>query len=181
MAIIICPECNKQLSQYAEICPKCGFPIKKYMENHNLIDINKEFICPKCAYTYAGYGEDSDPIYLKCKYCDTPIVATEITGSESLNNFIKDNNFYVNTAKKYGNNQFSEEVYNKRLGIIKQENTKQSVETQPSTPQITCPTCSSTNVSKISTSAKVTNTVLFGIFGNKRSKQFHCEDCGYEW
>lgn len=44
-----------------------------------------------------------------------------------------------------------------------------------------CPTCGSTNIKKISSTAKVTNTVLFGIFGNKRKKQFHCESCGYEW
>lgn len=48
-----------------------------------------------------------------------------------------------------------------------------------STPK--CPTCGSTNIKKISSTAKVTNTVLFGIFGNKRKKQFHCESCGYEW
>lgn len=44
-----------------------------------------------------------------------------------------------------------------------------------------CPTCGSTNIKKISSTTKVTNTVLFGIFGNKRKKQFHCESCGYEW
>lgn len=48
-----------------------------------------------------------------------------------------------------------------------------------STPK--CPTCGSTNIKKISSTVKATNTVLFGIFGNKRKKQFHCEACGYEW
>lgn len=44
-----------------------------------------------------------------------------------------------------------------------------------------CPTCQSTNLRKISTTAKVTNTVVFGIFGTKRHKTFHCNNCGYEW
>lgn len=44
-----------------------------------------------------------------------------------------------------------------------------------------CPTCSSTNLKKITTSSKVMNTVLWGIFGTKRHKTFHCNDCGYEW
>lgn len=45
----------------------------------------------------------------------------------------------------------------------------------------TCPTCHSTNLRKISTTAKAANTALFGIFGTKRHKTFHCNNCGYEW
>ena len=44
-----------------------------------------------------------------------------------------------------------------------------------------CPTCGSTNLKRISSTQKATNAVLFGLFGNKRSKQFHCNNCGYEW
>ena len=44
-----------------------------------------------------------------------------------------------------------------------------------------CPTCNSTNLKKISTTSKVVNTAVFGIFGTKRFKQFHCNNCGYEW
>ena len=44
-----------------------------------------------------------------------------------------------------------------------------------------CPTCNSTNLKKISTTSKVVNTAVFGLFGTKRFKQFHCNNCGYEW
>lgn len=44
-----------------------------------------------------------------------------------------------------------------------------------------CPTCSSTNLKKISTTSKVVNTAVFGLFGTRRFKQFHCNNCGYEW
>lgn len=44
-----------------------------------------------------------------------------------------------------------------------------------------CPTCGSTNLKKISTTSKAVNTVAFGIFGTKRHKTFHCNNCGYEW
>ena len=44
-----------------------------------------------------------------------------------------------------------------------------------------CPTCQSTNLKKISTTSKVVNTAIFGIFGTKRHKTFHCNNCGYEW
>ena len=44
-----------------------------------------------------------------------------------------------------------------------------------------CPTCQSTRIHKISASSKVINTALFGLFGSKRHKTFHCDNCGYEW
>lgn len=44
-------------------------------------------------------------------------------------------------------------------------------------PLVTCPYCSSVNTSKISTTSKVVNTAIFGIFGTKRHKQWHCNDC----
>ena len=43
-----------------------------------------------------------------------------------------------------------------------------------------CPTCGSSNIEIISMTSKITNTMLFGIFGNKRKKQFHCNNCKYE-
>lgn len=33
MALIICPECGKEISDKAEICVGCGFPIKEYLKN----------------------------------------------------------------------------------------------------------------------------------------------------
>ncbi len=35
MALIKCPECGKEISDKAEVCIHCGYPIKKY-ENQNL-------------------------------------------------------------------------------------------------------------------------------------------------
>lgn len=49
------------------------------------------------------------------------------------------------------------------------------------TPLVTCPYCNSVNTSKISTTAKVVNTALFGIFGTKRHKQWHCNDCNSDF
>lgn len=46
---------------------------------------------------------------------------------------------------------------------------------------IYCPYCNSVDTSKISTTSKVINTVVFGIFGTKRFKQWHCNDCGSDF
>ena len=44
-----------------------------------------------------------------------------------------------------------------------------------------CPTCGSTDISKISTASKAVSVGLFGIFSSKIRKQFHCNSCKYEW
>ncbi|MDE7207477.1 MAG: hypothetical protein K2N90_10050 [Lachnospiraceae bacterium] len=44
-----------------------------------------------------------------------------------------------------------------------------------------CPTCSSTNVRKISSLSKAGSVAMFGIFSQKVKHQFKCNNCGYEW
>lgn len=44
-----------------------------------------------------------------------------------------------------------------------------------------CPTCHSANVHKISGLSKAGSVAVWGIFSQKVKKQFHCDNCGYEW
>lgn len=44
-----------------------------------------------------------------------------------------------------------------------------------------CITCGSTNIKKISTSAKVAGAVAFGLFSKTAKSQFKCENCGCKW
>lgn len=44
-----------------------------------------------------------------------------------------------------------------------------------------CPTCSSTNIKKISTSSKVASVAMWGVLSRKVHKQWHCNICGSEW
>lgn len=56
------------------------------------------------------------------------------------------------------------------------------VESQPiPKPTPKCPTCGSTDISKISATSKAVSVGLFGIFSPKIRKQFHCNSCKYEW
>ena len=42
---------------------------------------------------------------------------------------------------------------------------------------VECPYCHSKNTTKISSVSKALNTAMFGIFGNKRNQQWHCNNC----
>ena len=51
MALIRCPECGREISQYADKCPGCGWPVPKptaregnYSESSNYEDIYEEYL-----------------------------------------------------------------------------------------------------------------------------------------
>ena len=43
MALIVCPECGKQVSDQAESCPHCGYPVPKYIaEQKNQVELEEK-------------------------------------------------------------------------------------------------------------------------------------------
>ncbi len=44
-----------------------------------------------------------------------------------------------------------------------------------------CPTCNSTNISKVSTMSKAGSVAMWGLLSQKVKKTFHCNNCKYEW
>lgn len=48
-------------------------------------------------------------------------------------------------------------------------------------PIITCPTCSSTNIRKMSGIERGASIATFGLFSKKINKTFKCNGCGYTW
>ena len=79
---------------------------------------------------------------------------------------------------------FNSRKYNPNNGIkaIKHSSMNNNTEFfKPKEPIVTCPYCHATNVKKITTTSKVVNTVIFGIFGTKRHKQWHCNSCGSDF
>ena len=51
MALINCPECNREVSDKAEMCPNCGFGVAKYVERQRkILKIQEE--AEKEAYLY---------------------------------------------------------------------------------------------------------------------------------
>lgn len=81
MSKVFCPECGKILSQYAETCPDCSFPIAKYVKDANLTDFSKTFVCPKCGYWSAMNSIAGE---IMCEYCHLPMFQTDEDGDVTL-------------------------------------------------------------------------------------------------
>lgn len=186
MSLVFCPECNKQISEHAENCQNCGFPIKKFIEDNNFTDFTKAFICPKCA---KSYKHDDIPIQFKCEYCNSILVQTDMGRRELRSigtlkiNEEKFNNKTVELAKKFGDNQFDENVYNDRLKKLHQEVEKSIREAddyfakksqQQNAPK--CPKCGSTAI----TAGQKGYSLLTGFLGSNKTVN-RCANCGHTW
>lgn len=44
-----------------------------------------------------------------------------------------------------------------------------------------CPFCNSENLTKITTAERAINAAMFGLLGNKRKYQWHCNNCKSNW
>ena len=138
--LIKCPECQKDVSDQAESCIHCGFPLKKTMPS-----------APQ-RISMAPTPVKRAPTK-KCTKCGAYFPATDSS---------------CPSCGKNGGKIMEEKRYTP------------TYQEQPR-PNITCPTCHSTDVEKVSLAAKAVNIWAFGLFGNKRNKQFKCKCCGYMW
>ncbi len=163
--LINCPECGKEVSDQAPHCIHCGYPITE----ENLSNSNDKL---KTTKVQSKYG------------------VSEIDNQNEEDDFYNSFDF---SSKCWLCGNCSWE-YNKKEGLITckicqaigAENEKVHRRYPIDHPSVSscvpkCPTCGSTKIKRISASSKVGNAMLFGLFGNKRKKQFHCDDCKYEW
>lgn len=148
--------------------------------------------CSKCAknddmpgakFHINGYKSfyDSDD-YSKCLECGNELIQYSMTCDEYniITHISQDVNFLEAMIKLKDTDiiEYESRMSQFRSQVQQQEEAKQKVE-EKSKPH--CPTCGSTNIEKISATSKAVNTIVFGIFGTKRHKSFHCNNCKYEW
>lgn len=80
-------------------------------------------------------------------------------------------------------------IYAEKLGRLNAlENTKNqpyvvysTVTHEQSVHKVRCPYCNSENLTRITSFDKVVNIAMFGLLGNKRKYQWHCNNCKTNW
>ena len=160
-------------------------------------------MCPQCGYINFYVNPSKFPICKSCGY-EEPIIMTmeemrEFENSlntpekESKNDKVKP---VVSTADLqshealrekyvYPSEHFSKKAYNDMLEYDRKERKRLQeywdTAGRSEQPKPKCPTCGSTDLRKVSVGAKAASVGLFGIFGQKVKKTWHCNSCGYEW
>ena len=186
MALIICPECGKEISDKSKQCIHCGYPLElgNNKPKSNSANPNGMNICPKC-------GKISR--LMKCSTCNIDMIDCHCTESQWTDMLLKGDGSLERWEKEMANlytvnsEQFDKNTYNTNLQEQEKEESYYD-DLMANAPdvakptQIQCPYCKSTNTKKITTTSKAVHTALFGIFSMGRNgKQWHCDNCGSDF
>ena len=164
MALIKCPECGKEISDKAQACIHCGYPIRNNIL-HNEAPSPQMYLYPR----------------LLCMCIIITVLA--IFG---IIVFLKDENILVSVVCAciavfwdgvycvFLKREIDDYKFAKANPDLYRETVVSSV--------VECPYCHSTDTTKISTASKAVHTAFFGIFSMSRnSKQWHCNKCGSDF
>lgn len=136
------------------------------------------YYCEKCG----GMSVLDFDVCVQCgSHNSFKLVPNEYVDDYAIKDSLKEQ-FIENIVKSSPN--FDQECWNRREAfkeirkhneeLLKNDKIKQS-----NVPK--CPTCSSTNIKKVSGTSKVVSVAMFGLLSQKVKKQFHCNNCGCEW
>lgn len=150
---------------YLYYCTKCGKPINMYSKE-NVDDVTCTSCCRK-------YHKEIVPD----KYIIYKSVAPEL--NEEL-----ENDFIENILKNESNFDSSLCWFYRRgeINAIHEHNESllnSYTQSQSNVPK--CPTCGSTNITKIGTFNRMLSTGFFGLASGKIGKTMRCKNCGYNW
>lgn len=173
MALIICPECGGKISDQADKCIHCGYPLKKinkislkcdkennmYVYKNNLYNLT-ELVNYLKNNTFAEYEMDL-PTWKEARLILRRI-CPDISEGDRLINYIKTNRSIPDKELKNTTN-----------------NIHYSSTPRPSAPtnQVRCPKCGSTSIA----TEKRGFDLMWGFLGSEWVTYNVCQKCGHRW
>lgn len=146
--------------------------------------------CPKCKHNFSDAFDE-------CVYCGSELqdgtIEVEDIQIEKQMHEMKDkeilekySDYKKRIEKQLGRNMADAEFLNgikeARRDSLNLKAEKYLADNQGNRDHIPkCPTCSSTDIKRISDLSKAGSVALWGIFSRKVHKQWHCNNCGSEW
>lgn len=158
MALIVCPECGKEISDKSEVCIHCGFPLINTKCNINgvIYDFKEEL-----------------PIALLEKTDDYVPAIGKIRKKTSLT--LMDADDLVDIIREI---KAIPETFTPKYPLEDRE----KLYGNPNVKSAECPYCHSKDTKKISNLSKAGSVALFGVFAlGKTSKQWHCNQCNSDF
>lgn len=198
MALIKCPECNKEVSDKAKTCPHCGYPFVNNEEGKNNVSINGcKYNISKIKELYYNISEQNQKRLYKMYSWQyrcylNPELSKEKTpdfggsktfyGGDITEEICKTFNWWKNNDKMHLVYKFLLECINHNFDYFEfntsnyEKSTSQPV--QPTTVSqnvVHCPRCGSTSVT-----TEEQGYGLFGWIGASQKKNL-CQKCGHKW
>lgn len=195
MTLIICPECGKEVSDKAEICVNCGFPLKKINKNNIKVD-NTLIDISKIKSIYNNYNSiDQNKLYQICNWRYKKICLPNyknktmpkfegskgFTGGDLVQEICRTFNWWNNNGKMHLTYKLIVECINHNFKYFEFNTTdyQSAAPIHQPTPQpsnqVRCPKCGSTSIT-----TEEQGYGLFGWIGASQKKNL-CQKCGYKW
>lgn len=197
MALIKCPECGGQVSDKAEACIHCGYPLKQNdLDKKNKCKIDgqvkditniikliekipnkcKDIFYEECNMRYQSYFNNDMCMFDKSKYPYDYCVSYPIKRDQIFE--------YVELYFHWNNsNKKASCIYKFLMECIDHNfeyfefNTSTSQPTPQPTNQLKCPRCGSTSI----VPEKRGYDIMWGLLGSERIVYNVCQKCGYRW
>lgn len=189
MALIKCPECGKELSDKAPACINCGYPLANIPVENTIPQQSDSLLIIKKF--NKGMARKFNRCLFDFNLTDYPDLA-EPNMKIGKNVIFKDNSgnnlgtfcistcIYIGKICTIGFDSLSTSIY-EAVSEIHTDVVQTHFE-KPDVPnEVKCPTCGSSDVERVSSLEKAVNIGMFGLLGNKRTKQFRCNNCKYMW
>lgn len=184
MALIKCPECGREISDRAESCQNCGFPLSEIKT-----DTSIHFYWvgrPGDSLRKTEVYIDGNP-YLIMKCGDKKTVSVDGL-SHTVDLYQGKHHLLSETVTIDEKPNYYIFAYKEVMGlyhakIVRKAATYDDFFRDPKKPEFVphCPTCGSPRVRRVSLSSRVISVSLVGYASKSAGKSFKCANCGYMW
>lgn len=197
MALVKCPECGKEnVSNEAEMCPNCGYNLKKYYDDLELTRIKEEqekkelskIQMPSKPNIFFDFGVSFLIFGLfgifVLIFVPNPfniigfVLFISVMIAEGIKLYKKDVHDYhlaLTNFEQYQKEQLKEqEERERREALERQRKAMKNVSPK-------CPYCGSFHTSKIGVVTRGVSVGLVGLASSKIGKQWHCNNCNSDF
>lgn len=185
MALIKCSECGREVSDRAERCGNCGFPVSEIPDEKMYLHFYWVGRRGDSLRTTTVCIDGESALTMKCgekKTVQTDSAAHLIDLYQGKHHLLSENitiaggaNYYIFAYKETMG--FSHA--NLTRAVVRDDDFFKDAKKQEYIPH--CPTCGSPRVRPISLTARVVSVSLVGYASKKAGKSFKCLNCGYMW
>lgn len=160
MSLLKCPECNHDVSEYAEVCPNCGCPVE--ISKHDRYTL-----------TLTNGGKSKIKVISKLR----ELLKLDLAQAKD----IVDNCKIIKSNISLQEAEYIKKEVETLGGQVEIIPYTKAQDTQININLPKCPTCNSTNIEKIGTGERVASVVGLGLLSKKINKTWKCCNCGYTW
>ncbi len=210
MALIHCPECDKDVSDTAKICPHCGYDIQSYVLKKNAAEELNSIAhdnAQRVQEIIQNAEKQVEPLtkshlyesIFGMSFCGvgfilsciggmiSPLIAA--LGAPCFAFLCAIFFFQFNKRKKELELSQSDYAAYKKTVIEKVKNDAEAhyqkdfekKQAEKQTVHLQCPVCNSTNVMRITTTDRVVTSMIVGVAGKNIGKQYMCRNCQHQW